>query len=123
MDDILLEGIGAMVVLEKGRGRAVGPRRQSSEREHTAFHEAGHAVVAEALGIGGIKRVSMVATDTSWGHVVHELPPWISEVGYDMTASREVRLHRHIMVCLGGAAAIAIRTRRRTWHGSSIVNR
>jgi hypothetical protein len=84
------EALGAMVVLEKGRGRAVGPHRQSSERVHTAYHEAGHAVVAaEALGIGAVKRVSMVATDTTCGHVVHKLPRWISDAGYDMTPSQE----------------------------------
>lgn len=92
-------------------------RRRDRARERTAYHEAGHAVMAHVCGIP-VKRVSIVEDDEALGHMLGQWERWIAEIDYNVTPMREIRLHKHIMVALAGAAATAIHANYATWRGA-----
>jgi hypothetical protein len=93
------------------------PRRRGRERERTAYHEAGHAIMAHACGIA-VKRISIVEDEGSLGRMHKGMPRWIHEIDHNVTPYREIKLHQHIMVYLAGAAATAIYAHYGTWRGT-----
>ncbi len=92
-------------------------RPRNRERERTAYHEAGHAVIDHTHGIT-VKRVSIIADDESLGRVHDKVPRWMREIDYNMTPYREIKVHQHIMANLAGAAAVAIYANYGTWRGA-----
>jgi hypothetical protein len=77
--------------------------------EATAFHEAGHAVMALALG-RPVQRVSVLANADYLGHC---------EFGKAVFRPSEDWLEREILIALGGLAAEARRTGSYPWDGSA----
>lgn len=106
-----------MTTISAGRAEPPRRRRRLTQRVHTAYHEAGHAAIAHALGCR-VKRVSIIPDDDTWGRVSHSIPSWFHELQYNVTPSREIKAHQHIMICLAGAAAIAVHAGRQTWNGA-----
>ena len=92
----------------------VRPRRA---QERTAYHEAGHAVMAHELGMD-VTCVSIVEDDDTLGRVARRWERWISEIPYNVTPYREAKVQRHIMVCYAGAAATKIQFNYGTWRGT-----
>jgi ATP-dependent Zn protease len=72
----------------------------------TAYHEAGHTVVAHALGIG-IERVSIVEDEESVGISVSPLREGFD---YYLDADADEYLGKHLVVCQAGAVAEEILT-------------
>jgi cell division protease FtsH len=73
-----------------------------TEREETAYHEAGHAVVAHRLGIT-MESASIVEHEDSWGPIHSPLPEGF-QPDEQAEGSIEV-LKKHLAVCLAGATA------------------
>jgi cell division protease FtsH len=75
---------------------AVGER----SKELTAYHEAGHAVAAHALGIV-IEGVSIVQDEGSLGHTTTPLPE-----NFDSSDEKaDAVLEKHLIVGVAGAAS------------------
>lgn len=68
-----------------------------------AHHEAGHAVVAQILGIEP-QSASVIGDETTQGRVLAAAARWTRpEIVID--GRTEMRLHREIMVCFAGVLA------------------
>ncbi len=76
---------------------AARPKLTDGLRRRAAIHEAGHAVVRHALGIGRVTRVTIAATATSGGHVAAEEDVFDEET--------EPRLMARLAILLAGRAA------------------
>src|SRR4029077_20734066 len=85
-----------------------GPRMDSSA-EHTAYHEAGHAVMALALG-RPVDHVSIRADAQFLGHC---------EFRKAVFRPSEDWLEREMLIALAGLAAEAIRTGDYAWDGAA----
>lgn len=89
-------------------------------REATAYHEAGHAIIAWNLGYQPTT-ASIEAGNDSVGQVRHENPfPGIS-FKFDGSDIARLKIERAIMICLAGPLAQK-RYRRsswRRWHGAA----
>ncbi len=77
--------------------------------EATAYHEAGHAVAALALG-RPVQRVSVLPNQERLGHC---------EFGKGVFRPSEDWLEREILIALGGLAAEARFTGAYAWHGAA----
>lgn len=73
------------------------PKVSDALRQRTAIHEAGHAVVRQALGIGRITCITIAATGSTGGYVEGE-----EDVVHVET---EARLMARLTIMLGGRAA------------------
>lgn len=81
----------------------IGPERKTlqteEEKKFTAYHEAGHAIVASfAKDMDAVERITIVPRGSSLGHT--SLPP-----ERDRYNETQTRLMSHISVMLGGRAA------------------
>jgi hypothetical protein len=92
-------------------------RRGGRERERTAYHEAGHAVMAHELGMK-VTSVSIVKDDDTLGRMARRWERWMHEIDYNVTPYREAKVQRHIMVCYAGAAATKIQFNYGAWRGT-----
>jgi hypothetical protein len=81
----------------------VGQHR-ASERAGTAYHEAGHAVVAIALG-RSFRKVTIVPDEDSLGHVLHRPFPKGFRPDIDVGSRNEHRIRQSVMCSLAGMAA------------------
>jgi cell division protease FtsH len=68
------------------------------ERERVAVHEAGHALVTRALGMGVLEKVSILPRGAAGGVT------WVTEDS-DITLYTEQHLRKRLAVLLGGRAA------------------
>lgn len=90
----------------------------------TAYHEAGHAVMAWRLGVG-LRRTSIVPNkaDNSAGHVLNRRLSrgTLEEIEFaDPFSSSRLRAEKQVMVSMAGVLAQRRFNRRsfRSWHGS-----
>lgn len=83
--------------------RGVGQHR-ASERAGTAYHEAGHAVVAIALG-RSFRKVTIVPDEDSLGHVLHRPFPKGFRPDIDVDLRSERRIRQSVLCSLAGMAA------------------
>jgi ATP-dependent Zn protease len=84
----------------------------------TAYHEAGHAVVASLLGVK-FNTVSVVADETTLGRLVHGKWPSGFDVATDPVWTVRRRLEPRIQVSLAGVFAERRGTgRRHNWTGA-----
>lgn len=95
------------------------PRRRGNDRERAAYHEAGHAIMADAYG-RRVVRVSIVEDEDTKGRVERLNPRWMQGIVYNLTPYREIALHKEIMVCLAGAAATGLHANYATWRGTEV---
>lgn len=93
------------------------PHRRTRERERTAYHEAGHAVMAHELGVK-VTWVSIVEDQDTLGRMGRRWERWMHEIDYNVTPYREAKVQRHIMVCYAGAAATKIQFNYGAWRGT-----
>jgi hypothetical protein len=100
-------------------------RRSPLVIESTAYHEAGHAVVAWLQGVG-LSRASIVLEPGRHGHVRHHwmfggMPPPDSVLP---GASAKFRLEKNVRISLAGPLAQKKFNARtyRSWHGESDHN-
>jgi len=94
-------------------------RRVAADRERraTAYHEAGHAVVAWAEGIR-LRSVSIIPTDDTDGRVEHVNQLWGSTIDSNRSDANRLKAERHVRVSLAGQLAQRKFDRRtvRKWH-------
>lgn len=102
--------------------------KATSRLEKTAYHEAGHAIVAH-FNYLHFKHVSIKKNSESLGHVSF-IKPADSFFGKMEMAARSSltpylhdRVQKHIMVCLAGNLAVKIATGRRDFIGASFDHR
>jgi len=98
------------------------PTKKTHNKQATAFHEAGHAVVAWLEGIR-IEEVSIIPSEDSHGHVVHFIPRILrtTRLDVEVTPLAHHNLLREIRVLLAGEIAqrrFAPRSLRH-YHGDS----
>jgi hypothetical protein len=86
----------------------------------TAYHEAGHAIICERLGIR-VKHVTIIPDDGSSGRCTHEKIISRRELEFDSSDGRGLRIEKIIMICLAGLIAQRISHPRsvRNYHASS----
>jgi ATP-dependent Zn protease len=77
-----------------------------TEMRATAYHEAGHAVVADRLGYG-FSTVSIIpdADDATHGRIVFSCPVLASDPNLGLTLRQEERVRNNIVVTLAGGIA------------------
>ncbi len=85
------------------RREAFRRQRESRARRATAHHEAGHAVMAWALGLK-IQSVSIRRQGNSGGHVLLDVPPWVSRPG-PVTVELRLFAEANIMSQMSGFIA------------------
>ena len=96
---------------------ALRRRRRVTDRERAAYHEAGHAIMADAYG-RRVVRVSIVEDEDTQGRMQRLNPRWMYEIVYNLTPYREIALHKEIMVCLAGAATTGLHAKYAKWRGT-----
>ncbi|MFH1863927.1 MAG: AAA family ATPase, partial [bacterium] len=115
------EDIGEKDIEEAATKVKLGPakkRLQSDEdRQITAYHEAGHAVVTHILPkMDPVHRISIVARGMSLGHTL--IPP-----AADRTHETKTRILQQIIAMLGGRAAEEIVFKEMTSGASNDIQR
>jgi hypothetical protein len=84
------------------------PKRKRRQATETAFHEAGHAVVAFRLGARQVRRVTIVPSGDTLG-CVHESPwsmsLWEAIEYLDNYPAKRLKLENEIVVLLAGREA------------------
>lgn len=93
-------------------------RRSARELESTAYHEAGHAVIAMHFR-RAIRYVTIEATDTSYGHVLKTPMPPSFDPQNEIDARTMRRIEAEILVSLAGLAAESRFTGRRNLRAAS----
>jgi ATP-dependent Zn protease len=84
-----------------------------SRKEKTAYHEAGHAVIAAELRIQ-FNSVSVIADDDSLGHILIE-----NYTPSDNEERANLQIEKRIMVDLAGMAAEHKLNGRDDWRGAA----
>lgn len=100
--DLCPEGLKALEATRK---------RADKRRQQTAYHEAGHAVMAEYLGYP-VRKVSIVPEGNIGGYCSIEALPW------NEFKDEEVRTHAmsNILICFAGHAAESLFNRHHAPH-------
>jgi len=85
--------------------------------ESTAHHEAGHALMAHAVGLR-VMKVTIVACSNALGRMDFRPARWTNDLASPPTPHREAMLQRLIMMYLAGPVAQGIYTGENpTWGG------
>lgn len=90
----------------------------ADRRKVTAYHEAGHTVVAWRLGASP-RTVTIIVRGNVQGEMIQESPVILADLDYDGSDHARNRIERAIMICLAGPIAqrhFAPRSWRH-WHG------
>jgi hypothetical protein len=98
-------------------------RINTGAREATAYHEAGHAVIALRVGFGP-SSATIIPTRDSHGSVVHANPLRGINMEIDGSDRARLRVERAIKICLAGPLAqkrFKPHSYRR-WHGREDFN-
>jgi len=86
--------------------------------ERTAYHEAGHALMAHAVGLR-VTKVTIVACPDARGRMDFRPMRWMNDLASPPTLHRQAMLQRLIMMYLAGPAAQGIYTGEHpTWGGN-----
>jgi hypothetical protein len=87
-------------------------------RKATAYHEAGHTVVAWRLGAGP-RAVTIVPHGDVQGEMIQEAPLIDADLDFDGSDHARNRVERAIMICLAGPIAQRhfMPSSWRHWHG------
>ena len=107
MRAVLLSGFGTSCV---GPGSLAAPpsqpmiKRSASQVEATAYHEAGHAVIACVLGYRP-QSVTIVPTVDTAGHIIHINPLHGFQLDIDGSDEARLRLESLITICFAGPIA------------------
>ena len=80
-----------------------GPKKKAramkeSEKKHTAYHEAGHAMIAYYLGLDPVQQISIIPSGRALGYTLN--PP-----AEDKYSEYKSELNKNISMLLGGRAA------------------
>ena len=91
-------------------------QRIDERRQKTAYHESGHAVMAEYLGYP-ILKVSILPDAKTWGHCSREPLSW------DELKEEEARNHakNNILICFAGHAAESLLDRHHAPHTANYI--
>lgn len=98
MQDLLQAVMSSLYDVPESAFAALGAAKASEERRRTAYHEAGHAVINEALDPGGVTIVSILGDSHGERGLV------LSKRSEDMGPL--ARIEADIMAALGGRAAV-----------------
>jgi hypothetical protein len=79
-------------------------KRSTSQVEATAYHEAGHAVIAYVLGYRP-QSVTIVPTVHTAGHIIHTNPLHGFQLDIDGSDEARLRLESLITICFAGPIA------------------
>jgi hypothetical protein len=90
-------------------------KRTPPDRLATAYHEAGHAVIAYELGIP-LQSVTIVPSEDAHGVVRHQDPLRGVRLDIDGSDRARLRTERAIMICFAGPLAQQ-RHRANSWRG------
>jgi hypothetical protein len=78
--------------------------RSKSQAEATAYHEAGHAVIAYFLGYKP-EFVTIIPTVDSAGHIIHPNPLHGIQLDIDDSSETRLRVESAITICFAGPIA------------------
>lgn len=87
-----------------------------TRRERTAYHEAGHGVMAFLEGVP-VSQVSIVEDEESYGRVLHKSLIGAS-IEYDSGSRNRQAVEKHLKVCLAGTIAEWLASGRTNWRGA-----
>jgi hypothetical protein len=79
-------------------------RRSKSQIEATAYHEAGHAVIAYLLGYRP-QSVTIVPTADTAGHIIHANPLHGFQLDIDGSDEARLRVENVVTICFAGLIA------------------
>jgi hypothetical protein len=79
-------------------------RRSKSQIEATAYHEAGHAVIAYLLGYRP-QSVTIVPTADTAGHIIHANPLHGFQLDIDGSHEARLRVENVVTICFAGPIA------------------
>lgn len=79
-------------------------KRNKSQIEATAYHEAGHAVIAYLLGYKP-QSATIVPTVETAGHVIHANPLYGFQLDVDDSDGARLRVESAITICFAGPIA------------------
>jgi ATP-dependent Zn protease len=79
------------------------PRRSSNQAKATAYHEAGHAVIAHYLHIR-VMEASIEPNEFSSGHVKHQRL-LNKTIEFDRSDRNRLKMERLVIICLAGLEA------------------
>jgi hypothetical protein len=79
-------------------------KRSTSQVEATAYHEAGHAVIAYVLGYRP-QSVTIVPTVDTAGHIINTNPLHGFQLEIDSSAEARLRIESLITICFAGPIA------------------
>jgi hypothetical protein len=85
--------------------------RSKQQLKHTAYHEAGHAVVAYCLK-SRIRHVSIISKAESLGHILKGKSEDLSSCEWETTPKIRRGLEKSAMIDLGGSVATYLLTNR-----------
>jgi hypothetical protein len=80
------------------------PKRSTSQFEATAYHEAGHAVIAYVLGYRP-QCVTIVPTVDTTGHIIHPNPLDGIQLNHGSLDEARLRIESLITICFAGPIA------------------
>jgi hypothetical protein len=89
------------------------PPRKMSAMTAIAYHEAGHAIVSQRLGVL-VKRVSIIPEEDTAGSCTHNNILRGTQLDVDDSDRGRVRAEKTIMICLAGPIA------QRLWRARSV---
>src|SRR5689334_15696863 len=98
-------------------------RSQQGTRQllSTAYHEAGHAVLAWQLGLK-FREVTIDPREESLGHISYVIPRWFTPANAGTDRVRLLTARYIIAAYAGGVAEDKLRARRSNWSRHSDVN-
>ena len=97
------------MVLSLKRYRKSLSKRSTAQVEATAYHEAGHAVIAYVLGYRP-QCVTIVPTVDTAGHIIHTNPLHGFQLNPDTSDEARLRIESLITICFAGQSHKSVKS-------------